>query len=152
MTSCMSLGSDYQSGTGTKQDKGKAAQLYLQACNGGAGTACSILAGMYNGSNPAMGFAADPAKVLKYAARGCEGGNGQSCTMLAHAVPDKALALKLLRRACNGNDVIACTEAGVAYENGDGTPANPSTAKAYYKRACDKGYKESCAHLKKIGG
>lgn len=152
MTSCMSLGSDYQSGTGTKQDKGKAAQLYLQACNGGAGTACAILAGMYNGSSGAMGFAADPAKVVKYAARGCEGGNGQSCTILAHVVTDKALALKLLRRACNGNDVIACTEAGVAYENGDGTPANAATAKAYYKRACDKGYKEGCAHLKKIGG
>jgi hypothetical protein len=152
MSSCMSFGSDYQSGTGVKQDKGKAAQLYLQACNGGAGTACATLAGMYDGSNPAMGFAADPLKVVKYAQRGCEGGNGQSCTMLAHLSVDKAVALKLLRRACNGNDAIACTEAGVAYEKGDGMPANPSAAKAYYKRACDSGHKDGCAHLKKIGG
>lgn len=148
--SCYSVGVDYQRGIGVAQDKTKAGTLYLKACGAGSGAGCTSLATMYQGGP--LGFAADPAKMVKYAQRGCMAGDGPSCSLLASATTDKAVSAKLLRLACYGNDLPACVTSGAAYEKGDGVPANPATAKALYKRACTGKNSAGCAALKKIGG
>ena len=65
-------------------------------------------------------------------------------------VPDAAVVSQELlaqRTLCHAGDLWACVIVGLAYDRGDGTPADLPTAVHYYHLACDHRIAEACALL-----
>ncbi|PIE18032.1 MAG: hypothetical protein CSA65_06260 [Proteobacteria bacterium] len=58
-----------------------------------------------------------------------------------------AKALALLRMACDGNVLAACTDLGNLYRQGKGTIKNERKALALFRRACDRRYWPACSRL-----
>ena len=60
---------------------------------------------------------------------------------------DVSKALKLFKKACNGNWASGCHNAGYMYNAGIGVEKDLYEAKWYYQKACREGYPRSCADL-----
>src|SRR5262245_19141173 len=52
-----------------------------------------------------------------------------------------------LRRACDAQDMEACSKLAFKLLKGDGVPADASAAARLYRKACDSGYGLSCDML-----
>ena len=65
---------------------------------------------------------------------------------------DKAQALVLWRRACDGSDPNGCHSLGIEYEYGGQVPADKAQAIEFYRKACDGGDSDGCKSLKKLEG
>jgi hypothetical protein len=63
--------------------------------------------------------------------------------------PEPAVSQEVLaqRALCEAHDLWACIVVGLAYESGDGVPADLPTAARYYHLACDDRIAEACALL-----
>ena len=83
---------------------------------------------------------------LPASAEPCE---GQACVLLAMKAGDANVpqALALLRRGCETADGAACAMIAVAYDQGNGVPADPVTASVLYDRSCARGYAKGCYNL-----
>ena len=85
----------------------------------------------------------------------CDNKNMKACSMLAlfyiedDGPLDKDLskAVKLFKKACNGNWVSACHNIGYMYHQGSGVEKDLYKAKSYYQKACSEGNPESCGYL-----
>lgn len=57
---------------------------------------------------------------------------------------DNKKSFELYTKACKGGEMIACSNIGGMYEQGKAVARNYNTAKSYYKKACNGGYKKAC--------
>jgi hypothetical protein len=68
--------------------------------------------------------------------------------------PEAAVSQETLaqRQLCEARDLWACILVGLAFERGDGAPADLPTAARYYHLACDHRIAEACALLVNLYG
>ena len=109
---CLRLGAAYADGIGVAQDRVRAAELDVLACDGGFLEGCFYLGVAYA---KARGVKEDHAKAADLYRRSCEGGYAAGCASLAEAhragagVPkDAKQAAELERQACEHGLVTAC--------------------------------------------
>jgi uncharacterized protein len=84
--------------------------------------------------------------------RACELGSWIACSLEARerrrgrlVPPDTRAALRLDEKLCREQRSEAhCCTAGVAYAAGDGVPANPDVAQAFFQDACEGGDVHAC--------
>lgn len=53
-------------------------------------------------------------------------------------------AAKYYVKGCDFGDRLACSNAGLTYDLGNGIPKNINKARGYYKKSCELGYKKGC--------
>jgi TPR repeat protein len=70
------LGTLFENGQGVSQDRGRAAALYLQACQELDANGCVLLGNMYENGR---GVDRDPDRAAALYRRACEIGNVQAC-------------------------------------------------------------------------
>ncbi|WP_371227223.1 tetratricopeptide repeat protein [Roseovarius sp. 2305UL8-3] len=80
----------------------------------------------------------------------CAGGDTEAClqgTREAQAAGDNALMLTFIRKGCALENVISCSDLGMAYLVGLGVEKDVEKAKPYVQNGCKKGYYRACANL-----
>ena len=84
----------------------------------------------------------------------CDLGNASSCAKAGYGyqhgegVPEnKALAVKLVTKACDGKDLPGCANLGLMYLTGDGVAADISKGVELTKSACDGKVDFACGNL-----
>jgi TPR repeat protein len=60
---------------------------------------------------------------------------------------DEARAVELYTRACEGGEVVACSDLGLMAKEGRGRPKSASSAGDLFKKACEAGALAGCANL-----
>jgi TPR repeat protein len=109
-----------------------------KACLLGYGDACLSM-------GDALAEANQFVKAARVYKRGCEAGSYLACSKGAYlysagqgnVVPrDDALALQMSVRACHGGQAVACGNAGLKFEFGEGVRADAKMAEALYQHAC----------------
>jgi uncharacterized protein len=137
-------------GDGVPNDRDRARQLYLAACEGGRGDGCYQSAFYF--------VNADPSRAAGLFQQSCNADDYDGCRALglAHVhgdlglTVDPAKALGFYIKACEGDVTGACADLGKMYAQGIGTVKNLKRAKLYYAMACDRHHEESCQALKKL--
>ncbi|MGB5505711.1 MAG: tetratricopeptide repeat protein [Sulfurovum sp.] len=119
MIDCYNLALMYESGEGIRQSFYSAARLFRMVCNAGEPKDVYLQA-CYN-----LGFIYFLGK---------EAGIRQ----------DFRQAITLFSKACSNGEQKSCYQLGMMYANGDGTKQNYSTAKEYFRKACDLGHNDGC--------
>ncbi len=92
----------------------------------------------------------------------CEAGNLEACgyagTLYKHPTvfganasdKDYKKVLYYYKKACNGNDYIACSDLGIMYENGEGVKKDYKKAIELFDKACNSGIEYGCNNLGKM--
>ena len=57
------------------------------------------------------------------------------------------LQIFVAKKACDGGNMLGCTNLGVMYTNGNGVEKDFSKAVQLFKKACDSGEMPSCSNL-----
>ena len=113
----------YYEGEGVVQDRGRAAELYQRACEGGDSQACSDLGFSYARG---AGVTKDPARARKLYERACDSGVAPGCYNLyeREGVPeDFTLAAEVYEHRCENKDATGCYNLG--YMHSEGQVAGP---------------------------
>ncbi|MCA9553373.1 MAG: sel1 repeat family protein, partial [Myxococcales bacterium] len=112
-------------------------------CKAGQRQACLDLADAFSG-----GPTADPGQALVFLGRACDLRATAACEkaglQLTAAGRDEKRARRYLERACDAGRGRACATLAVLWREGRGGDANPRTADAFERRACQLGYGASC--------
>jgi len=149
---CNSLGYRYElAKDGLVKDLGKAAQLYLMACNQGIAMGCGNVGYFYESGRAVP---KDARQAIALYTKGCDGGNGRSCGNMGLMYDngegtrtDKPRANKLYERGCELGSGASCTNLGYNYEKGEGIGQSAKSALRYYELGCDKGSARGCGNL-----
>lgn len=136
---CGFLGERLFEGRGVARDSRRAVGLLADACDAGSPQHCYRLGDAYRLGE---GVGANQKRATALYSRACERGHSPACTQTSAAAPARADAASLAVAA--GADVPPAYRAGVAYERGEGAPADKARAVAYYAEACDGGYMAAC--------
>ena len=70
--------------------------------------------------------------------------------LVGYIVLDKSgikLQIFVAKKACDGGEMLGCTNLGVMYANGNGVEKDFSKAVELYKKACDGGNMHGCRNL-----
>lgn len=150
--SCARLGEIYERGERALRDLGLAVEAYARACERDDAKGCSRLGGLYltgKGTHP------DYVGGVRVIRKACTLGYTFSCGWLAWKgegeAKDLAKAERLFGKACEAEDVRACTWQGEMHENGEGMAAPDWVgARRLFQRGCDGGEQFSCWRLGQI--
>ena len=63
---------------------------------------------------------------------------------------DRAQALALFQKACEGGDSGGCFNLGVIYDYGVAVKPSETKALALYRKACEGGYQKACGNYAKL--
>lgn len=80
----------------------------------------------------------------------CMGGDTEACldgTRAAQSAGDFTLMLTFVKRGCELNNTISCSDLGMAYLVGRGVPRDVAKAKPLIQKGCRQGYGRACANL-----
>lgn len=128
---------------GVAPDPGAAAALYGRACEGGDARACLRAATL---------LPHEDERRLPWATAACEAELAHGCTLAVAQTgmrPDSALASRarrVLRGACEADDMAACNALGIiVHGQGDTAEAN-----ALLRRACDATLEVACRNVKEL--
>jgi TPR repeat protein len=154
VSGCIGLGVDYEQGELHEQDSSKASALYYRLCRAGHSEGCSSLLKQYGaecngtfvsgcfvaGDLYEKGLGAMPPDVLlavnSYAA-GCRARFGATCAFLE----------KLRQKLCEQNGwAEECDYLGQSFAQSQ-NPEYQAKAAQFYRKACDGGSANGCAHL-----
>lgn len=172
---CNDLGDRLRTGNHVLSDWRRASELFDRACEGGEGEGCVRLARLHVHSRAERrGVTRDSALAETLFERGCHAGAMIGCTELgdmilakdslaaADSTTDEEAAMRgapdsrsevavraaaLYRRACDGDEMTACTRLGVLYGHGRGVERDPVRAAELHRRSCDGGAQRGCTHL-----
>jgi hypothetical protein len=149
--SCTRLGEIDERGERATRDLALAVEAYAKACERDDAKGCSRLGGLYlTGKGTRYDYAAGT-RVIR---RACTLGYTFSCGWLAWKgegeAKDLAKAERLFGKACEGEDVRACTWQGEMHENGEGMAPDRPGARRLFQRGCDGGEQFSCWRLGQI--
>ncbi|MDF7776245.1 tetratricopeptide repeat protein [Sphingomonas sp. AOB5] len=101
------------------------------------------------------GVAADPAKALGAFTRACDLTVAEACYIAASrtsSAGNPSGAFALFKKGCEAGLGDSCLSAAIRTETGNGVPADPRLALAYYERACTLREGDSCHYLAQIWG
>lgn len=147
-------------------DPERAISVLHQACEGGSGRACGLMAGLYEDGTLPQGDRSpqdlhtiacerahgescrwlaekQPDTAAIWYQQGCAADDGLSCGQLGRislAASDKEAAAGWLEQACQLNDRASCTDAGRLFEEKE----DLVSALALYERGCDQGQEDAC--------
>ncbi len=150
---CVNVGRAYRDGIGVAPDEERAAAIFHEACDRKPGPddvhagensarACSLLGALYIAGD---GIPKDLSKGRELSELGCERGDSFGCFNAAAVAVDPAKAGSFLDLACKGGDAEGCFDLGVAYEKGNGVPADRRHAAELFRKACQLGFAQACA-------
>jgi serine/threonine protein kinase len=137
----------------------EAAPLLDQACSGGNGYSCSLLAELYYQGN---GVASDTVRAVSLDTRACKLGDGRACDGLGNrygsgigVTESQRLAEEfhrkasvLFTKACDAGNGDACVDLGIQYYAGPaGIPQDHPRALALFSKACDADNVGGCSVL-----
>lgn len=129
-------------GRGVANDSAAAAGLFERGCDAGAMTGCTDLGDLILAVDSALAVdstavpdSAFAATLELAGASHAPGGDAQ------------ARAAGLYGRACEADEMPACTRLGVLYGEGRGVEPDPTRAAELHRRACDGGSQLGCTHL-----
>jgi len=150
---CSSLGTHYRTGGFGREQDYEQARVYLtKACDGGYAYGCQQLGNLLTRvyvDDLGQTHGPDYEQAHVYLTKGCEGGQGCHdlgvLYMYGRGVEvDPERAMELFERTCP-EDANSCRYLGDYYRLGkDGVEKDPSTASAWYQKACDAGSTSSC--------
>ncbi len=133
-------------------DENQKLQTNKSSCDGGSARACFDVAELYLKKGTKY-----PNEVTNYYRLGCEGRYNSACYRLGYAYekgqygisPSSSQAIYWQRYGCDtvGYD-ISCASAGRLYK----AQGNTSSAIAYYRKGCNKGYSLACTQLSNLEG
>ena len=63
---------------------------------------------------------------------------------------DYIQAFRFFTKACEGGSMVACSNLGFLYQNGQGVKQNGAKALELYGKACDLGYQDGCEVYKDL--
>lgn len=144
---CGQLGDMYASGSGVRQDYGRAAGLYEKVCDAGVAEMCNRVGEIYE---HVPGFESEAGRVASFYERACNGNSAIGCLNLGLLrVADEQFeqAAALFERACAGGEPAGCHRLGLALEEGQGVLKDVPRAVNVLEQACDSQHAESCSHL-----
>jgi len=155
---CAELGSMMKVGLGgLAKDAAQAMQLFTKACDGGAFLGCEYLGDAYYDG---VGVPQDKSKAYDLYRTPCPGqvadcADLTACANIAVLLSfgegglreDDALGVELSQRACDGDEMNACSQLGFDYEHGRGVPWDMHKALELYRKACDGGCAAGCTNL-----
>ncbi len=138
---CGELGSLVERGIGARASAARATEIYEQACASRGGVACFQL-GLRVRDAPGY---RDDARAVELFRMACDSGEVErACGSLAAAydmgrgVPqDRAAAIPLYHRACDGGHASSCVRLAELVSAGDGADADGERAEAFSHRACE---------------
>ncbi len=157
---CLWLGLMYESSSAPfPKDSARAATLFVRACDGGNAVGCFRLGWSFRDGR---GIAKDDRRAIELFGQACEGGVASGCVFLSDMQPDHAIPLPLAEKAatvyrsfCDGprrfsaGEAPACTALATLYEQGRGVAREPSLARAYLQKGCNRGEAEACSRLER---
>lgn len=129
-------------GRGVTLDSALAVGLFERGCDAGAMEGCTALGDMILAVDSAV--AADSTAAPDSALVTALGLAGERLAPDG-GPPERAAAL--YRRACDGEELTACTRLGVLYGDGRGVEPDPGRAAELHQRSCDGGSPLGCTHL-----
>lgn len=130
-------------------DKGackKIINLYIDKCENGMVTACSMLTQTYLQGDEQVGVSIDEKKAQKYADKVCTM-DALVCARMSglFMYKDRKLALKYAEKACEMGELADCVMAAEFYAVGfGGVGKNPKKVKYYTDKLCKGGVSEAC--------
>ena len=85
----------------------------------------------------------------------CQDGDFKICTELGNdyyygngvVTKDINKAIQLYEKACDGGDVLSCSDLGDVYNKGEEVTKDFNKAAHFYKKACDGGLMEGCVNF-----
>lgn len=142
---------------GVPADSALATTLFERGCDAGAMVGCTDLADMILATDSLAAAeaadeatsdldrgtvtAADTASALDSTTAGASGETPGARSPVA------TRAATLYRRACDGEEMTACTRLGLLYGRGRGVERDPTLAAELHDRACEGGSQLGCTHL-----
>lgn len=147
--SCSRLGEIFERGDRATRDYPRALEAYARACERDDARGCSRLGGLHLTGKGTRYDYATGARVIRKA---CTLGYTFSCGWLAWKgegeAKDLEKAERLFGKACEGEDVRACTWQGEMHGQGEGMAAPDWVgARRLFQRGCDGGEQFSCWRL-----
>jgi TPR repeat protein len=138
---CAELGRLLELAVGGRRDVARARDLYESACEHRSGVGCHRLALTLRNARGHQ----DETRILELMRAACDSGAAeQACGSVAAAYDmgrgvsaDRAQAVALYLRACDGGHADSCVRLAALVGAGDGAPADPARAAAYQTRACE---------------
>ncbi len=129
-------------------DRDAAGASFGQACEYG------VVEGCRRGAVLAVEGEPDFPRAEYLLRTGCTADDAESCGRLARLFaqpipdrePDLAQALQFFARACKLGRASACTDAGLAFERGLGTPQDLTRAVVLLKQSCEGDFGPGCYH------
>ena len=145
--SCVSLGLDYERGTGVAKDMQKAVALYERAC------AAKNTTGCYDRALIAF-HAKDYAIAMTDFTMACKGEDMDACAMLGRmyrdaqgVAKDEAAGAGFFKRSCDKGNGYGCNSLGLMFEEGRGVHKDETRAFAVYRTACNSGNQMGCYNV-----
>ena len=135
------------------KDFERAANLYVQACNGKSAAGCTALGVLYNRGS---GVTRDSAQAARYYERGCSLGDMSGCNNLGTVYEfgligfrDPAKAAGLYERACSNAQMDGCANLGLLLLGTPGaTPQEKARARDLLEKACAAGIARACGRVR----
>ncbi len=149
---CGDLGQCRRAGHGGPRDFASARELLTRACNGDIGISCRNLGSMYE---LGQGVEQSDPQAFVYYTRSCardyEGGCYAAALLQIRGrgpLPSRAVGARVMARLCDGGDISACNEIGVALHEGPGDiRADRPRAYPYFQTACEGGSAAGCRNV-----
>ena len=105
MPACHNLGMYYRDGRGVPRDEVKALALFLRACEAHVAGACGD---RWMVAAEARGAGAAPEVAFRELSALCDGGDAMACANVGFLLTRGVGTPKVLRRACEHGEAIAC--------------------------------------------
>jgi TPR repeat protein len=125
------------------EDPARGLEAYRRACTLGSTEGCVNLGVLTLGK----GQSKERALAEPHLQTACDKGDALGCynRALLHVLAGQdSDAFQLAIRACDGNEPLACHQAGVMLELGLGTPKDEAAARTRFEAACNGGVTEAC--------
>jgi TPR repeat protein len=149
-TQCARPSGDSAKASADRQEYERALTIGTAACSASDGTACRVLAAMYNDGK---GVIRDESKGREFDLLACEGGVVDACVVAGallddkHDAADHARADRLLQKGCDARAGKCCYVLAVAYSNGMGVAADAMRSASFLDIACKLDIAASCREL-----
>ena len=149
---CHFLGQMNFYGLAGKKNLNEGIDHYKKACSLGHSESCLRLG--YGFTGRFLEIPEDITQAAGYYDSACTLGDMSGCTELGYAYAqadgvnlDKPKAARLWKKACDGDEMIACFNYGDLVEYGSTINNKEKLALTYYRLSCDLGYEKACAKL-----
>ncbi|MDJ0921953.1 MAG: tetratricopeptide repeat protein [Henriciella sp.] len=145
MRACSSLG-QMEINSKDPRSFARGIERSASACNAGISWACQNLSDVYASGR---GTDVNAERASRYAEKACRDAHMDPCVYGATHIVDlkPATSKRLLKEACQANNLMGCYNLGHHYMSGKHGPNEDEKAAHYFGKACQSGAREPCQNL-----